>query len=127
MGATVIATSSSDEKLEEARQLGAKHLINYAKYPKWADEVLKVTNGKGVNLVLDVVGAESIEQTIKATAFRGKIIVTGLLSKNPNQKVDIMTDILYGAKSSTWNPMYLSDMSGLLMIRSHRSARRRQP
>lgn len=100
MGATVVATSSSDEKLEVARQLGAKHLINYAKHPNWAAEVLKVTDGKGVNLVLDVVGAESIEQTIKAAAFRGRVIVTGVLSKNPNQKVDIMTDVLYGAKSS---------------------------
>lgn len=100
MGATVIAISSSDEKLKIARDLGAKHLINYSKHPDWAAEVLKVTDGKGVNLVLDVVGAESMEQTVKATAFRGKIIVTGMLSKNPNHKVDILTDVLFGAKSS---------------------------
>ena len=53
-----------------------------------------------MDLALDVVGAQSIEQTIKATAFQGRIIVTGVLSKDPNQKVDIMTDMLYGAKSS---------------------------
>ena len=97
----MIATSSSDEKLEKARQLGATHLINYRKHPEWAVEVLKVTDGKGVDLVLDVVGAESMEQTVKATAFKGSIIVTGMLSKDPNLKVDIMTDVLYGAKTST--------------------------
>ena len=53
-----------------------------------------------MDLVLDVVGAQSIEQTMKATAFQGRIIVTGVLSKDPNQKVDILTDVLYGAKSS---------------------------
>lgn len=99
IGATVIATSSSDEKLEVARQLGATHLINYAKHADWSSKVLKATNGEGVDLVLDVVGAQSMEQTIKATTFGGKIIVTGLLSKDPNQKIDIMTDVLYGAKT----------------------------
>ena len=98
----MIATSCSDEKLDKASQLGAKHLINYKTHPDWASEVLKVTDGKGVDLVLDVVGAESMEQTIKATAFLGSIIVTGMLSKNPNQKVDILNDVLFGAKTSAY-------------------------
>ncbi|KAI5358960.1 putative alcohol dehydrogenase-like, NAD(P)-binding domain superfamily [Septoria linicola] len=50
IGATVIATSSSDEKLQVAKQLGAKHLINYRKTPDWATEVLTVTGGKGVSI-----------------------------------------------------------------------------
>lgn len=74
-------------------------MINYSKHPNWSSEVLKATGGKGVDLVLDVVGAQSMEQTIKATKFGGTVIVTGLLSKDPNQKIDIMTDILYGAKT----------------------------
>lgn len=41
-GATVIATSSSDEKLKTAAKLGAKHLINYSKIPNWDKEVLKL-------------------------------------------------------------------------------------
>lgn len=76
-----------------------------------------------MNLVLDVVGAESIEQTVKATAFQGKIIVTGVLSKNPNLKVDIMTDILYGAKSSKSRPQLASScMCTMLTSCSHRPA-----
>lgn len=78
-------------------------MINYSKVPEWSSEVLKATGGKGVDLVLDVVGAQSIEQTIKATAFGGSIIITGLLSKDPNQKVDIMQDILYGAKTCQYS------------------------
>ena len=46
-----------------ARQLGAKHLVNYAKNPDWAAEVLKVADGKGADLVVDVVGAQTMEQT----------------------------------------------------------------
>lgn len=102
----MIATSSSDEKLEEVRRLGATHLINYSKHPDWAAEVLTVTDGKGVDLVLEVVGAESMEQTIKATAFKGTIVVVGMLSKNPNQKIDIMTDVLFGAKTSKCLPSH---------------------
>lgn len=53
-GATVIATSSSDEKLKIAKKLGAKHLINYRTTPDWDEEVLKITNGRGVDHVLEV-------------------------------------------------------------------------
>ncbi|KAK3624300.1 hypothetical protein LTR56_021121 [Elasticomyces elasticus] len=98
-GAMVVATSSSDEKLEIAKKLGAKHLINYRKTPDWSAEVLKVTNGVGVDLVLDVVGADSIEQTIKATRFGGAIAILGLLSADPTKKVDIIQDLLFGAKT----------------------------
>jgi len=98
-GAKVVATSSSDEKLEEARKFGATHLINYSKHPDWADEVLRVTDGKGVDIVLDVVGAQSMEQTVKATSFKGIIYVIGVLSKDPDLPVKIISDILYGAKT----------------------------
>ncbi|EME80211.1 uncharacterized protein MYCFIDRAFT_31107 [Pseudocercospora fijiensis CIRAD86] len=81
-GATVIATSSSDDKLQVAKKLGAKHLINYRKTPYWADEVLKVTDGKGVDIVADVVGAASIEQAIKATRQAGLIRLLGVLGNS---------------------------------------------
>ncbi|KAI0931109.1 hypothetical protein AcW2_000065 [Taiwanofungus camphoratus] len=53
-GATVIATSSLDDKLKVAAKLGAKHLINYKKTPDWEKEVLKITNGKGVDHIVEV-------------------------------------------------------------------------
>ncbi|KAK3670158.1 hypothetical protein LTR78_009914 [Recurvomyces mirabilis] len=98
-GATVIATSSSDGKLDIARKLGATHVVNYRNTPNWSERVLELTGGKGVDLTVDVVGAESIEQTLKSTSFGGVVVVVGLLSQEPNFKVDIMTDILYGSKT----------------------------
>jgi NADPH:quinone reductase-like Zn-dependent oxidoreductase len=53
-GATVIATSSSDEKLKIAQKLGAKHLINYKNTPEWDEEVLRLTGGRGVDHVIEV-------------------------------------------------------------------------
>lgn len=82
-----------------AKSLGAKHLINYRQTPEWGPEVLKFREGKGVDIVVDVVGAESIEQSIKVTRYGGAVVSVGLLSKDPNLKVDIMPDVLFGAKN----------------------------
>ncbi|KAI6823208.1 hypothetical protein KC340_g11872 [Hortaea werneckii] len=98
-GATVVATSSSDEKLAVAKSLGAKHLINYRNLSEWGSEVLKVTGGKGVDIVVDVVGAGSIEESIKATRYGGAVVSVGILSEDPSMKVDIMSDVLFGAKT----------------------------
>ena len=97
VGATVIATSSSDEKLELAKQLGATHLINYTKTPDWSSRVLELTHGRGVDHVVDVVGATSIEQSLMAVRQGGLISVIGNLSGR--QKVDIVEPLFFGAKT----------------------------
>lgn len=53
-GATCIVLSSSDEKLKVATKLGAKHVINYKTNPNWHEEVLKLTNNRGVDRVVEV-------------------------------------------------------------------------
>ncbi|MEQ9970193.1 NAD(P)-dependent alcohol dehydrogenase [Pectobacterium carotovorum] len=80
LGATVIATSSSDEKLERARQLGADHLINYRREPEWATLVLEITNGRGVDHVIEVGGAGTLAQSIKAARVAGHIALIGVLT-----------------------------------------------
>ena len=100
VGAAVIALSSTDEKLAIAEELGAKHVINYNKKPNWSQHVLDITNGHGVDLVVDVVGAQLIKQTLAATRHGGHVVLVGNLSKDPNIAVDIMQDLLYGAKTS---------------------------
>lgn len=60
-GATVIATSSSDEKLKVATRLGAKHVINYKTTPAWDKEVLRLTNGRGVDRVIEVNIRQAVE------------------------------------------------------------------
>jgi NADPH:quinone reductase-like Zn-dependent oxidoreductase len=53
MGATVIVTSSSDEKVEQAKAMGAAHTVNYKTTPSWDEEVLKLTDGAGADIVLE--------------------------------------------------------------------------
>jgi NADPH:quinone reductase-like Zn-dependent oxidoreductase len=80
-GATVIMTSSSDEKLEVVKaKYGAHHGINYQKTPDWAEEALKITNGRGVDYVIENGGSGTIAQSIKAIAYGGTIACIGFLS-----------------------------------------------
>ncbi len=79
-GATVIATSSSDEKLERLRQLGADHLINYRSQPKWARTVTDVTDGEGADHVVEVGGAQTLVQSIHACRVGGHISMIGVLT-----------------------------------------------
>ncbi|KAF7364294.1 Alcohol dehydrogenase superfamily protein [Mycena sanguinolenta] len=78
-GATVIATSSSDEKLKIVTKLGAKHVINYKKTPNWAAEVVKLTNGIGVDHVVEVAGNATLGQSIASVRKRGSIDIVGVL------------------------------------------------
>ncbi|KAK5046737.1 hypothetical protein LTR84_007498 [Exophiala bonariae] len=96
-GATVIATSSSDSKLELAKKMGASHTINYNTTPNWAEEVLRITNGKGVDHVLDVGGADTLEQSLQATRQAGLVSLIGYLSKP--KTYDIVPAMLFGAKT----------------------------
>jgi NADPH:quinone reductase-like Zn-dependent oxidoreductase len=79
-GARVIATSCSDQKLERLRELGAAHGVNYRREPDWSRAVLEVTNGAGVDHVIETGGAGTLDQSIKATAVGGCISVIGVLS-----------------------------------------------
>lgn len=79
-GAHVIATSSSDDKLDRVQTLGADVLINYRTTPQWQDEVLRHTNGRGVDLVVEVGGAGTMARSLASTATSGRIAVIGVLA-----------------------------------------------
>ena len=76
-GARVIVTSSSDDKLERARSLGAHDGINYKSVPAWGDRVLELTSGRGADLVIDIGGKSTIEQSLKGLAYGGTIALVG--------------------------------------------------
>jgi NADPH:quinone reductase-like Zn-dependent oxidoreductase len=76
-GARVIITSSSDEKLERARGLGADETINYRKTPEWGREVIKLTEGRGADLVVDIGGPDTFPHAVHAAAVGGHISVIG--------------------------------------------------
>lgn len=89
MGAEVLVTSSSDEKLERARALGATGLINYRTTPNWDKRVRELTGGEGVDHILEVGGTDTFERSIKAVKFAGHISVIGILSGTAAQ-VDLI-------------------------------------
>jgi NADPH:quinone reductase-like Zn-dependent oxidoreductase len=80
MGASVILTSSSDEKLTRARALGADHTLNYRSVPEWGAEVQKLTAGRGVDHVLELGGAGTLPQSITACRIGGQISLIGTLT-----------------------------------------------
>lgn len=79
MGAAVIATSSSDEKLERVRTLGADHVINYRQVPDWGKRVRDLTGG-GVDHVVEVGGPGTLAQSIEAVRVGGQISLVGMLT-----------------------------------------------
>ncbi|HZD26202.1 MAG TPA: NAD(P)-dependent alcohol dehydrogenase, partial [Alphaproteobacteria bacterium] len=79
-GAEVIATSSSDEKLEKVRTLGADHLINYRETPEWGKRARELTGGRGVDLVVEVGGAGTLKESVRATRIDGTIAMIGVLA-----------------------------------------------
>jgi NADPH:quinone reductase-like Zn-dependent oxidoreductase len=79
-GATVIATSSSDAKLERLAAMGADHLINYRTDPAWGEAARALTGGRGVDHVIEVGGPATLAQSMAAARVGGHIAVIGILS-----------------------------------------------
>ncbi|MBI2143680.1 zinc-binding dehydrogenase [Candidatus Woesearchaeota archaeon] len=81
LGAKVIATSSSEEKLRKAQRIGADVVINYSE-EDWIDEVLAATKNKGVDVVIDPVGAATFAKSVKCLARNGRLVTCGVTSGN---------------------------------------------
>lgn len=79
-GARVIITSSSDAKLARAQQLGATELINYQTTPDWDQRVLELTDGIGVDHVVEVGGAGTLEKSLRAVRTGGTVSLIGVLT-----------------------------------------------
>ena len=79
-GARVIATSSSNEKLERLKALGADHVINYKETPEWGKAALKLTGGRGVDEVVEIGGPGTMAQSIAACRIGGHISLIGVLT-----------------------------------------------
>ncbi len=96
-GARVIMTSSSDEKLERARELGADETINYRATPDWDAEVLRLTDGAGAELVVETGGADTFARSLNAAAFGGSVFVVGILT-GTRPAVDVLSIIGKGLR-----------------------------
>jgi len=84
MGATVIATASSEERLALAKAHGAHHAINYRK-EEFRERVKSLTDGRGADVVFDPVGGEVFDQSVRCTNWEGRILVVGFASGTISQ------------------------------------------
>ena len=79
-GARVIATSSSPAKADRLKKMGAEAVIDYRATPDWDQEVLKLTGGRGADIIVEVGGAGTLPRSFLATRTAGRIAVIGLLT-----------------------------------------------
>ncbi|WP_234181105.1 zinc-dependent alcohol dehydrogenase family protein [Sphingopyxis sp. NFH-91] len=79
-GARVIATSSSDDKLARLKDLGADELINYKAVPAWGAKAMELTGGRGVDCVVEIGGAGTLDQSMIATRVGGHVALIGVLA-----------------------------------------------
>lgn len=88
LGASVIATTSNDEKADRLRALGVDEIINYRTTPEWSKAVHSYTKGKGVNRVVDTGGSDTISESIKSTAPNGEIALVTAIGKRPMIEIE---------------------------------------
>jgi NADPH:quinone reductase-like Zn-dependent oxidoreductase len=92
----VIATSSSNAKLERVKQLGASDGINYKETPAWEDRARELTGGAGVDHVVEVGGAGTFNQSLKAVRLGGTISLIGVLAGKGD--VNLMPVLMKGVR-----------------------------
>ena len=88
LGAQVVITSSSDEKLQRARELGADHAFNYRTNPDWEREVLTATERRGADVTVETGGAGTLTRSMRATMAGGVVALLGALT-GLQDKVDV--------------------------------------
>jgi NADPH:quinone reductase-like Zn-dependent oxidoreductase len=123
-GLRTIITSSSDEKLQRARELGAHHTINYQTMPEWHEEVLALTQGRGANVVLEVGGKGTVNRSVSAAAMGGTIAIIGGVSGfggevNPASLLATakrMVGIFVGSRTMLEDVMRFADVTGLTPV-----------
>ena len=111
-GGTVIITSSSDEKLERARALGADHTINYRKEPQWSKKVLELTDNEGADVIFELGGANTLRQSFECVAFGGLIACIGYLGGKQDAPEDRTNVNVLGAESECDAERYLEWSTG---------------
>lgn len=106
-GATVLATASSDDKLERLREFGMDHGINY-KTADFVAEARRLTSGRGVDLAVDSVGGATLQGSMESLAYRGRAITVGNAGRDSATRPDVgvlmagnrsLTGVFLGAES----------------------------
>lgn len=94
-GLKTIVTSSSDTKLQKAKDLGADYTINYKTTPEWQEEAMRITNGEGADIIFECGGSQTLRKSFDCVAFGGLIDCIGYLSGKENAPGDrLNTNVL---------------------------------
>ena len=120
-GLRTIVTSSSDDKLARARELGAHHTINYGSIPEWHEEVLHLTGNLGASVVLEVGGKGTVNRSVSAAAMGGTVAIIGGVSGfggevNPATLLSSakrMVGIYVGSRTMLEDVMRFVDVAGV--------------
>lgn len=129
-GCRVVATSSSDEKLAKLKALGADILINYKKEVKWGKKAFELTDGNGVDVVIETGGSGTLSQSISAVAFGGHISMIGILTGNKGElsadkvfmKNVSINGISVGSRQHQKDMVAAIEVNGIKPVISHRFA-----
>lgn len=122
LGCTVIATAGSEDKLAKARQLGANHVINHADQPRFELEVMKITEGRGVDVVFEHIGPATWRHSVASLRTGGRVVtcggLTGRMAETDLWNLFWRQLTILGSMGAT-----RSDMAGVLdLIRTGRVA-----
>jgi NADPH2:quinone reductase len=98
-GATVFATASKDDKLERLSELGVDHGINYTA-GDFVDEVKRLTDGRGVDVVVDSVGGQVLAGSLRSLAYRGRCVTVGNAGREQGERYDL-SSLMGGNQSIT--------------------------
>lgn len=96
LGAEFAITSSSDQKLAKAREIGADYTINYREAEDWSAALLDATGGRGADVVVDTIGFGEFSKTLNATSLQGRIGTLGALSGTPQDSADFSQGAILG-------------------------------
>jgi len=107
MGAEVIATTSSAVKADRLKVLGADHVVNYAENPEWGLAVRELTGGRGADLVVETNGPDTIEQSMRAAALYGQIVL--LITGNPRRSGIEISNAAYAASLATIRRVFVGN------------------
>ncbi|MFF7919771.1 NAD(P)-dependent alcohol dehydrogenase [Streptomyces mirabilis] len=99
LGAEVIATTSGATKADRLKALGADHVVNYSENPEWGTAVRELTGGCGADLVVETNGPDTIEQSMRAAALYGQIVL--LTTGNPRRPGIEISNVVYAASLAT--------------------------
>ncbi len=126
-GCRVIATSSTDEKLARLENLGADMLINYKTDEAWGNKVLELTGGEGADVIVEVGGAGTLAQSVRAAAFGGHIsmigVLTGISGEVPTaelfSKNAVINGITVGSRSEQLDMVEAIEANDIQPVISH--------